>query len=295
MKLFTRSLLAAFTVALLSEGTTFGEGHQPPTAAESGAEETRATVRSDLAEIQKRGKIVMLTVPWQENLFVRTNIEAGPMQRKAGPEFFEGSDVDLMSEIARELGVELEIVPAMGEGGIPSYSALIPALLREEGDVIASAFSVTATRREKIDFSAPYFHNQVVIITRKGPKGSQATDLAGLRAAIIPQTSLVEDLAALQIDGVQRVEVDIILEAYEAVSEGRADFLLDYLSSGVANFLSLFDNLEIARSLPAADTFAIGLRPGSDLEEPINQVIEKLRSSGRLEQIMSLPAALGKS
>ncbi len=230
----------------------------------------------------------MLSVPGQENPFISTNIDAGPMKRKAGPEFFRGIDVEIMSEVAQALGVRLEIVPAVGEGGIPTYSALIPALLAGEGDIIASAFSITPARTEKISFSTPYFHNEVVVIMRSDAKVSQAQGLAGLKAGVVPKSSLDDYLRDLNLEGLQRLEVEMQLEAYEAVSEGNADFLLDDLSAGLGRFLDLFDNLNPAFSLPVEDLYAFGLRPGSDLLEPINRALKKLRRSGRLREIVAL-------
>lgn len=238
--------------------------------------------QGDLAHVREAGEIVMLTVPGQENPFIRTNLEAGVMKRRGGPEHFEGKDVDLMQEVARQLGVKLVIVPAVGEGGIPTYDALIPALLAGKGDVIASSFSVTAKREDLIDFTTPYFKNEVLVVTRKGSGLEGPEDLGGKKAAATPGTSLWEHLEGMKIPDLEISEQELVLEGYEAVSEGNADFVLDDLSSGSSNYLSFFDNLEVAFTLPVDDVYALGVRPGSDLLPELNRILAELRESGWL-------------
>jgi ABC-type amino acid transport substrate-binding protein len=103
---------------------------------------------STVASVKARGKLVMLCFPHQDNGFISVNLGAGPMPKAGGEKNFQGVDVDIMVGFAQFLGVSLEIRSI----SVPSYGELIPALLRGDGDVIASSFSVTAERQKVVDF-----------------------------------------------------------------------------------------------------------------------------------------------
>src|SRR5512132_4337065 len=60
-----------------------------------------------------------------------------------------GSDVDLAKLLAKDLGVQLEIVTTTG----PSR---IPMLQTNKADIVVSTLSITPDRAKVIDFSIPY-------------------------------------------------------------------------------------------------------------------------------------------
>ena len=60
-----------------------------------------------------------------------------------------GSDVDLARLLARDLGVELEIVTTTGP-------TRIPMLQTNKTDIVVSTLSITPERAKVIEFSLPY-------------------------------------------------------------------------------------------------------------------------------------------
>lgn len=62
---------------------------------------------------------------------------------------FIGFEVDVMTQLAADLGVKIEFVPT-------SWSGIIPALLSDKFDVIIGGMSVTTERNLKVNFSIPY-------------------------------------------------------------------------------------------------------------------------------------------
>ncbi|MEM9598470.1 MAG: ABC transporter substrate-binding protein [Acidobacteriota bacterium] len=255
-----------------------------PLVADDARAPSPAAGDGDLQRVLDRGALRMLCVPNQENPFIRTNLDAGPMKRVGGIDAFSGYDVEILSLVAQELGVKLQIVPALSDEGLPSYPHLIPALLAGEGDIIASSFSVTDERQRKISFSEPYWRSRVAVVVRKDRTDIRSVDdLAGLKASVLPGSSHSEFLDTLP--GIRRVEVDLGIESYEAVSDGRADFLLDDYQGSQPGFMRFTDDLQIAFDLPLEDSYALGLRPGSDLLDRINGVLQELRDSGHLGAI----------
>jgi ABC-type amino acid transport substrate-binding protein len=78
--------------------------------------------------------------------------------RQAGGEFI-GMDVELAGELARALGVRLELVPT-------TWPTLMADLQADRFDLALSGVSVTAERQRQALFSVPYLHDGKTPITR---------------------------------------------------------------------------------------------------------------------------------
>jgi chorismate mutase-like protein len=78
--------------------------------------------------------------------------------RPAGGEFI-GMDVELAGELARALGVRLQVVPT-------SWPTLMADLGSDKFDLALSGVSVTAERQRQALFSVPYLHDGKTPITR---------------------------------------------------------------------------------------------------------------------------------
>lgn len=236
---------------------------------------------SALAAVKARGKLIMLCFPHQESPFIRVDVEIGIDQ-------YDGIDYEIMTGFARSLGVTLEVHPVK-----PSFATLVPALLAGEGDVIASSFSITPERRQKVDFSRPYFAVHTVVLERKDSHLASPADLAGKTAATVAGSSLEERIKELHPGRIHHV--DFTRWNYDALSEQQADFtVLDDTST--LRLLPLYRDLKVAFQLPGVDDYAFAVAPGSDLREPLDRFLDDLRRSGRLDKIIQFylgPPATG--
>ncbi|MFO7876531.1 MAG: ABC transporter substrate-binding protein [Desulfovermiculus sp.] len=71
-----------------------------------------------------------------------------------------GFDVDAVDWIAEEMGFEVKHQPMDWDG-------IIPNLLAEKIDFIASGMSITEKRKEKVNFSIPYWEIKQVVVLRE--------------------------------------------------------------------------------------------------------------------------------
>ncbi len=251
-----------------------------PAPAAAATPASRAT-GSDLARVKKSGKLVMLTFPHQQNPFIRVNLEKGAMVRSGSAEYFRGFDVDLMSGFARKLGVALEIHPVSE----PSYGALIPDLLAGQGDLIASSLTITEARRQQVDFSRPYFRAWPVIVTRE--HDDEIRGLADLKyrvGAVGKGSSHEERLLKMGVASEMLRRYDFAIEAYGAVADGQAEYLMADNSSA-ATVLKEEPGLKIAFSLPEEHFFGIALPPGSDLLAALDEYLAEAERSGELDRL----------
>jgi polar amino acid transport system substrate-binding protein len=83
-----------------------------------------------------------------------------------------GSDVDTGKLLAKDLGVEFELVPTTGASRIPSLQS-------GKADVVISTLSVTPERAKVIDFSPGYAVLRTVVAGVKGINVKSVADLDG--------------------------------------------------------------------------------------------------------------------
>ncbi|MEM1207543.1 MAG: transporter substrate-binding domain-containing protein [Acidobacteriota bacterium] len=239
-----------------------------------------------LEEIQSRGTLVLLCFPHTESEFVRADLgrlqaTGQPLTELRDPSAFSGIDIDLISAFAESLGVELEIQPV-----VTSYSDLIPALLRGEGDLVASSFTITEARSKTADFSRPYLSNWVVVGAKKGSGIRSVEDLAGLRVAVMRGSSQLEFLRGLDIPGLEVVLTDYSLENLVALEEGRVDFVLvDSWAEPGEPLGRGSEGLVVAFRLRSFD-YGVAVAPGSDLRQALDRFLEQATRSGQIARIV---------
>lgn len=111
------------------------------------------------------GAIALASLTWtvpaaaqQENMIEtiksRGKLQAGfssfvpwAMRNKQGE--WVGFEVDVATKLAKDLGVQVELIPT-------AWDAIIPSLIAKKFDVIIGGMSVTPARQEQIDFTTPY-------------------------------------------------------------------------------------------------------------------------------------------
>jgi len=168
------TLLAVVGTAVLAGCAA--EPEEEPAAAATDAEDA-------LARVQERGALVVGTAPFYAP-FESTNEQTKEL---------EGFDVDLMTEIASRMGVEVEFVPSEWQG-------LLGGLEKGDFDVIVSAMTEKEAAEGNVEFSQVYYDlPDVVIVASGNPKGIEGkTDLAGMVVGV--QTGSGAEILAEELD-----------------------------------------------------------------------------------------------
>ncbi len=114
----------------------------------AGEIQKKLAAESTIEKIIREGKMrvgMSTFVPWA-------------MQDKNGK--WVGFEIDVATQLAKDMGVKLELVPTKWDG-------LIPSLLTGKMDVIIAGMSGTPTRALKINFSIPYDYAVQNIVAHK--------------------------------------------------------------------------------------------------------------------------------
>jgi ABC-type amino acid transport substrate-binding protein len=216
---------------------------------------------STVRDVKVRGSLVVLSAP----------SPASPFMREVSPGEFVGLDYEIMTTFARSLEVTLQVRT------LNSFDELIPALLRGDGDVIASWFTITEERSRRVDFSAPYFPVVTAVVTRQTSPVRTPADLTGRVAATISGSSHEERLHSLP--GVAPHFVARADQVFEAVATGEADLAL--VDAGLAlTTLSRYPSLRIAFSFDDVGWYGYAVTPGSDLRGALDRHLDRLRRGG---------------
>jgi polar amino acid transport system substrate-binding protein len=189
-----------------------------------------------------------------------------------------GSDVETARLLAKDLGVELEIVQTTGANRIPF-------LQTGKADIVVSSLSVTPERAQVIDFSVPYAHILSVIAGPKTVTIKSFDELTGKRVATTRGTTN-DKLATEGAKGAQIVRFDDDATLITAVTSGQ----VDVVATSPALVKTMRDNAPqrdietkfVMKGFP----LGIGMRKGeTKLQTWINEWIQTKTSNGQLAAI----------
>jgi polar amino acid transport system substrate-binding protein len=101
-----------------------------------------------------------------------------------------GSDVETAELLAKDLGVQMEMVAV-------TNSARVPTLQANKADIVVADLSISPERQKVIDFSRPY---AVITLIVAGPKNVAIKDYAGLNGKKVALTrATVNDTLTTQL------------------------------------------------------------------------------------------------
>lgn len=160
------------------------------------------------------------TIKQRKKILIAVDIGAPPYGMLDEKAQQSGSDIEAARILAKDLGVELEVVPVSGPNRVPF-------LLTKKADIVMASFSITDERKKVIDFSEPYGVVPVVVagpakVTLKG-----FADLAGKTIAVTRGTTSDQELSkgVKDVAGVNIVRYEDDATTNTAVSTGQQDYL----------------------------------------------------------------------
>lgn len=216
-----------------------------------------------LRRIVERGEMVVgLEVPFP------------PFEMTTTDGSFEGFDVDLMREYARELGVKLRIQQY-------SFESLPAALQNGNVDMVWSGVTATVERSQRTLFSDIYFRTRLCLLVHKDSAITGYKDAAGKRLVVKLGTTGETSAASLYPDSKPTKLDDEALCAQE-VATGRADAFLYDRFSILRHHAKYADVTRVIDDVPGQEPYAVCFRPGEiDLWRSVNLFFDRVRRDGR--------------
>jgi len=215
-----------------------------------------------------------------------------PFNFKKSDGSLDGYDVDVAKGVAKIIGQKIEFVCQKWDG-------MIPALLANKFDLIVASMSITDSRLEKMDFSAPYRISVGRLVGKKSMDVKlfddagkpMADNFKGLKIGMGRATTYSKWFEA-KLPGAKVVYYDSSEAMYLDLKNGRTDMIMTNPMKAFLSFLSKDNGAGYKFVSPQIDETAffgigvgIGLRKGNDdLKKKLDAAILQLTKDGSLEK-----------
>jgi polar amino acid transport system substrate-binding protein len=196
----------------------------------------------------------------------------------------QGVMVDLITELGKDAGFQVQIEPMQ-------FSTLIPSLTSSKIDIISAAMFATAARKEVIDFSDAVYTYGEGLLVPKGDTKAYAT-LEDLKGEVVGA-----QVGTAFVDALKKTGLFSEVKVYDTIPDILRDVNTGRLKAGFADYPILAYNLKqgsfpesrlVATYKPTiVGTVAIGVRKGDqELLAKINASLAKLKANGALDKIL---------
>lgn len=213
-------------------------------------------------------------------LRVGTDATFKPFEFKSNDEF-QGFDIDLVNEVAKELGAEkVEFVDT-------EFKGLIPGLQSNKFDLIASAMYITDERKETIDFSDTYFPGGLAIMVNENNTDiNSLDDLAGKNVAVQIGTKSVTFLEENQPDA-KLVKVEKNTEMFLELETNKVDAVVTGLPAA-KSYIKENGKMKVLEDTLTNEYYGYGIKKG-DLEfvDAVNKALQTLKDNGKYDEIVA--------
>lgn len=192
---------------------------------------------------------------------------------------FDGIDILIGMEIAKDMGYELKVENM-------EFEAILPAVATGKADMALAGMTIKPDRLENADFSDPYWVAvQTIIVPEANTEITNVESLRGKKVGVI--TGYTGDSALSDKgfkDELQRYKkgVDAVMD----LKNGKLDaVVID--SPTASRFIQKFGGLKAVNDDAAfeKEEYAIGVKKGNtELLEKINATIKRLKENGDIER-----------
>lgn len=218
-----------------------------------------------LAEVKEAGKLTVATSP---DFPPFESIEGGKVV---------GIEVDIMELIAKELGIELEIIQM-------DFDSVLLGVQSAKYDCGMSGITANEDRKQNMLFTTPYYNAAQVIVVKEGSAIAGKADLAGKKVSVQTGTTADEGCKAEGLD-VQAFAANA--DAKAALTTGKVDaWVVDNLTA--VQMVEEGDGLVILSEKMTDEPYAFAFAFGSeDLVAEIDKALKTLIDNGTVESIFA--------
>ncbi|WP_436698240.1 ABC transporter substrate-binding protein [Nocardioides sp. BYT-33-1] len=191
---------------------------------------------------------------------------------------FKGFDVDIVSEIAERLDLDLSIKDS-------SFDALQSgqALNAKQCDLAASAMTITDDRKKNLDFSDGYYDSQQSLLVPADSDIASIADLKGVKVGV-QQGTTGKSYAEENATGAEIVSFPSDAEMFQAIKAGQVQALLQDLPVNLDHTTD--GTFAVVETYETDEQYGFAIKKGnSQLVEDVNGVLEEMRGDGTYDEI----------
>ena len=190
-----------------------------------------------------------------------------------------GFDIDLIKQIGKDLGYEIEMK-------VQPFDSLIPALKAGKLDAIISGMSATEERKKSVDFTDEYYKSTQMFLKKKGNNQLTSKEsLAGKKIGV--QLGTIQELEARKIKNANVVTNDATINLILDLKNGKTDAVI--LENIVAKeFIKKNPDIEVfyEEKLPYGMAIAFDKGKHTEIIKKINDELKKLKENGKYDELV---------
>ena len=187
----------------------------------------------------------------------------------------KGFDIDLMNEIAKRSGFEVEYENVQ-------FDSILRGLDADLFDASISAMTITKEREQQIDFSEPYFNADQALLVSSFSEVQSIDDLAeapvGVQAGSTGQIEAEELLDDEQIGEVKPYTT--IGEAFAALQDGKVEGVIYDLSAAHRKIMDNGGEIKFVEPISTGEQYGIAFPEDSPLVNPVNRALLEIKEDG---------------
>lgn len=287
MKTFSIKKLTAFMLVASSLFAFTACGTKAPT---STPVETPATTETP-AEAGEEMSAVMKRIKESGKLILGTSADYPPYEfHKSinGKDEIVGFDIEVAREIAKDLGVTLEVKDMKFDG-------LLAALDQGVIDLVVAGMSPTPERAKSVDFSNIYYQSKQMLVVRAADKDViTSKDAMSGKTIGVQKGAIQEGIAADQFSTSTPMALGKISDLVLALKSKRVDAAIIEYPVALANVNANPDLFMTAIEIPMeSEGTAAAMKKGNpDFVESVNKTLDRLISEKLIEQFVADANAL---
>ncbi|HLN62318.1 MAG TPA: basic amino acid ABC transporter substrate-binding protein [Symbiobacteriaceae bacterium] len=265
-----RFAAAALALTLALSLTACGGAKDNNTGTPAGSAPAPSAKKTHLDEIKAAGKIVLGTSADYPPYEFHKTVD--------GKDTIVGWEIELAQELAKDLGVKLEIKES-------AFDNLIADLNAKKVDFVVSAMTITDKRKENVDFSNSYWQGgQSILMLKEKASGVKSTaDLKGKTIGVQLGTTGEEE--AKKIEGAKVKPVDKFEATVLDLLAGKVDAVVAGYTVA-KNYEKNNPKLAMVLEL-SSEQNGIAFRKGDkELVDAVNTSLKKITSGGKLEELV---------
>lgn len=199
-----------------------------------------------------------------------------PWEAKNEKGEFEGFEVDLARAVAKKINREVEIQDL-------GFQALFAATSSGRIDLAISTITVTPERLKTQAFTQPYYDSDMALATAENSPVKSLADVKGKTLGALAtstgETWIRTNMEKYGIAGIKtyNTQQDLLLDT----RNGRVDGAISDLAGMQFTFLKM-PGMKIQERIKTGDQYAMMMRKGSPLVEPVSKAITELKQDGTL-------------
>ena len=282
MKKLTALLLAGFMALSLAACTgSSSESSSESTASDSSSESSSSQVTEDVASAESASYDV--TTVEDGKLIMSTNAAFPPYEMTTDDGGFEGIDVEMATEIANRLGLELQIDDM-------DFDYALQAVQQGKSDIAMAGITVNKDRLVNMDFSNTYANGVQVVIVPEDSDIATVDDLQGKMIGVQRGTTGDSYCSAAPEEGGfgedHVTQYDNGMTAVQALINGQVDaVVID--NAPAEELVKANEGLKILDTAYTDEDYAIAVAKGNtQLLDAINSILAEMEADGTTQVII---------